>query len=91
MRESPAISIAVQLADRMPTAHLLAVEPHVHELPSQLAGRDNVALTGTDEALDTADILVVLVDHDAFRAVPADRVAGRALIDAKGLWDRKRR
>lgn len=91
LRESPALAIAAQLADRMPTAQLLAVEPHVHELPRQLAGRDNVTLTPLAEALEAADILVVLVDHDVFKAVPSDKVAGKHLVDTKGLWDRKKK
>ena len=91
LRESPALGIAAQLADRMPTAKLLAVEPHIDALPKQLAGRDNVSLAGIDEALDSSDIIVVLVDHDVFKSIPAQRVAGHKIVDAKGLWDRTKK
>ena len=86
LRESPALSIAAQLADEMPTARLLAVEPHIEELPKALAGRSNVALTQTDDAITTADIVVVLVDHDAFKQLDPELLEGKALVDTRGLF-----
>ena len=86
LRESPALSIASQLADEMPTARLLAVEPHIERLPKALAGRDNVSLVGTEDALAQADVVVVLVDHTAFTSISADDVAGKKIVDTKGLW-----
>ena len=45
MRESPALEITRQLARRLPSATILAVEPNVEELPDRLADLDNVTLT----------------------------------------------
>ncbi|WP_218975440.1 UDP-N-acetyl-D-mannosamine dehydrogenase [Tessaracoccus massiliensis] len=86
LRESPALSIAAQLADEMPTARLLAVEPHIEELPKALAGRSNVAFTQTEDAIATADIVVVLVDHDAFKQLDPELLEGKALVDTRGLF-----
>ena len=86
LRESPALSIAAQLADEMPTARLLAVEPHIEELPKALAGRSNVAFTQTEDAITTADIVVVLVDHDAFKQLDPELLEGKALVDTRGLF-----
>ncbi|MGO1489009.1 MAG: UDP-N-acetyl-D-mannosamine dehydrogenase [Arachnia sp.] len=86
LRESPALSIVRDYATANPLSRVLAVEPHVQELPASLAGLSNVALVPTDEALEAADVVVVLVDHDAFRAVPFERVAQKKIVDSKGLW-----
>jgi UDP-N-acetyl-D-mannosaminuronic acid dehydrogenase/UDP-N-acetyl-D-glucosamine dehydrogenase len=59
-RESPALAVAHRLADL--GAQLSAVDPHVapHEVP------DAVRLVGGERAaVEAADIVVVLTDHDA--------------------------
>lgn len=86
LRESPALEVVSELAKALPDARLLAVEPHVDELPVPLSEYGNVRLTAADEALPAASVVVLLVDHDAFRAVRADQLAGRAVIDTRGLW-----
>lgn len=64
---------------------MLVVEPHVTELPAALQGKDNVRLVAADEALDAADIVVLLVDHSAFADL-GDRVADKRVIDTRGQW-----
>lgn len=86
LRESPALGIATQLADEMQDARLLAIEPHIGKLPPALMDRDNIALSTVDEGLPAADIVVVLVDHQMFKSIAPERVAGKKLIDTKGLW-----
>ncbi len=86
LRESPSLQIAESLALRAPQARLLAVEPHIAELPKSLAGAPNVTLTETEEAIGSADVIVLLVDHDVFKAVPAERLDGKRLIDSRGIW-----
>lgn len=86
LRESPALQIVHDYADANPSSRVLAVEPHVAELPDKLAGLSNVRLTPTDEALDAADVVVVLVDHDAFQSIPFERVAEKKIVDSRGLW-----
>ncbi|MGQ7788292.1 UDP-N-acetyl-D-mannosamine dehydrogenase [Nesterenkonia sp. PF2B19] len=86
LRESPSLSIAQRLAERAPEARILAVEPHIDQLPAQLASSGNVTLAGIDEALQTAQILVLLVDHDQFKAIDTARLAGHTVIDSRGIW-----
>lgn len=86
LRESPALDITAQLAAELPQTRVLAVEPHISSLPPRLAGLPNVQLTDRDTALGKADIVLLLVDHEAFKAVPATALAGKQVIDTKGLW-----
>lgn len=86
LRESPSLRIVQQLAWRAPQAQLLAVEPHIDRLPESLAQAENVRLAGIDEAIAEAGIVVLLVDHDEFKAIPASQLEGAAVIDSRGVW-----
>lgn len=88
LRESPAIGITKLLADEFAQARILAVEPHIESLPGALRERANVQLRETAEAIEAADVVVLLVDHDAFKGVPAAALAGKEIIDTRGLWQR---
>ncbi len=84
LRESPAVEITEKLA-KSQAGRILAVEPHISGLPPCL--RDtNVELTDFDEAMDRADIALLLVDHDAFTHVDRDMVKDKILIDTRGAW-----
>jgi len=86
LRESPALQIAQRLAERASSAEILAVEPHVEELPASLQGLSNVSLTALDEALERAEVIVLLVDHDVFKQVPASQRSSATVIDTRGIW-----
>lgn len=86
LRESPALGITERLASSQPDVEVLAVEPNITDLPAQLQERDNVRLTDLGAALQEAEIVVVLVDHDEFKDVPATALKGKTIIDTKGLW-----
>ncbi|HEY9470070.1 MAG TPA: UDP binding domain-containing protein, partial [Propionibacteriaceae bacterium] len=86
LRESPALEITKQLAQRMPHAKVLAVEPNVAELPKSLGAFDNVTLEDTIEAIDAADVVVLLVDHREFKYVDRALIAEKAIIDTRGVW-----
>lgn len=86
IRESPSLDIAVEMANRFPNVEVLAVEPNVSKLPPQLGNYSNVSLRQHEEAISEADVIVLLVDHDEFKAVPATALAGKQIIDTKGLW-----
>ncbi|SLE83605.1 nucleotide sugar dehydrogenase [Mycobacteroides abscessus subsp. bolletii] len=86
LRESPALDITAQLATELPQTRVLAVEPHISALPPRLADLPNVQITDRDAALDQADIVLLLVDHDAFKDVAATALTGKQVIDTKGLW-----
>ncbi len=86
LRESPALQIAAEVAGTVPGARLLAVEPHIEQLPAGLASLDSVRLTTAEEALDVADIVVLLVDHQQFRSIDPATLAEKVVVDTRGLW-----
>jgi len=77
LRESPALSIAKSLSAQHP-GPLLIIEPNIKKLPS---GFENALLCDGSDI--SADIHVMLVDHQSFRqsANPAGR-----LVDTRGVW-----
>ena len=70
----------------LPDARLLVCEPYVTALPTALADLGGIELVGLAEALTSANVVVLLVDHDAFRAVTPEQLAGRVVHDTRGLW-----
>jgi UDP-N-acetyl-D-mannosaminuronic acid dehydrogenase len=86
LRESPARRIAGRLADEFPDGKVIAVEPHVTELPPELANRRNVELAGVDAAMAQADVVVILVDHAQFKErVDVLRDTDKVVIDTRGV------
>lgn len=86
LRESPSRNIANDLAEKLDGGAVLVVEPNVEELPRDLAERTNVELVDLDDALGRADIVLLLVDHDAFRELDREKLQEKVVIDTKGLW-----
>lgn len=86
LRESPALAITRQVSGHLPGATVLAVEPHVKELPKSLAGIDNLSLVDISEALPKADVVVLLVDHNQFKSISPADLEGKQVIDTRGLW-----
>ena len=68
LRESPAITVVKALA-KAGAGIILAVEPHVEALPPELDGLEGVSMASLDEALERANIVVLLADHRAFKDV----------------------
>lgn len=83
LRESPSAAIARQIG-RWHRGTTLAVEPNIRQLPPALAG--DMTLAGLDEALDRADVLVMLVDHRQFKALPPATIKQQWVVDCKGIW-----
>jgi UDP-N-acetyl-D-mannosaminuronic acid dehydrogenase len=86
MRESPAVDIVVEIADRLPEVEIFVAEPYSNGLPMELANRANVQLTRAAEAVELADIVVLLVDHDQFRTMNRSLLAGKVVYDTRGAW-----
>lgn len=86
LRESPAVDIVEELAARLPDTRVLVAEPHVDALPQRLARFDNVELASGPTAVDAADIVVLLVDHDRFKALNRSRLSGKVVYDTRGVW-----
>ena len=85
LRESPALNIATEVAQQFTGSRILVVEPHVEELPAALAGRDNVELVPAEDGIREADVVLLLVDHDAFASL-GTTTEGKKVIDTRGQW-----
>ncbi|MFM0289992.1 UDP-N-acetyl-D-mannosamine dehydrogenase [Paraburkholderia megapolitana] len=82
LRESPAIEIVSQLAQRF-EGQVIAVEPNVDALPPSLHGR--VRFGDLSSALAQADVVVILVDHTPFRRIDPVRLQAKVVIDTRGV------
>lgn len=85
-RESPALAIAQSLSHTH-GQRILVVEPFTESLPDALAG-SGAALVTLDAALQAAEIVVVLVDHTAFKYLSPDDLAGKLVFDTRGMLRR---
>lgn len=83
LRESPAMEIAGDIA-KWHSGQTLVVEPNIHQLPAVLSR--HASLVNTADALAQADVLVLLVDHNEFKAVESSRITQRYIVDTKGVW-----
>lgn len=84
MRESPAVAIVRRLSEDR-TGKILVVEPHIAALPPVLVQHEAV-LADLKSAVDTADIVVLLVDHREFREIDRETLKEKVVIDTRGLW-----
>ena len=83
-RESPALEIAASLA-RDYGDRVKVVEPYASELPVTFDGTE-AELIDIDEALEDCDVLLLLVDHDVFKAIPAEERGDKVVYDTRGVW-----
>ena len=84
LRESPALEIAERLSDTYPD-RIKVVEPFINELPDKLR-KSGARKAELEEALANPAILILLVDHDAFRRVPNEQRHRAAIYDTRGMW-----
>jgi len=82
LRESPALQITLGFGKL--GCQVLAVEPHITELPARLSG-GTIALTPLEEAIAQADVICVLVKHSAFANLKETLTGSARLIDVVGL------
>lgn len=82
LRESPALEITRHLAAAA-GLRVLGVEPNIHSISE----REVFALTSLEDALQQADIVLLLVDHEPFKSIQLKDIEGRVLIDTRGLLD----
>jgi UDP-N-acetyl-D-mannosaminuronic acid dehydrogenase len=83
-RESPALKIAEDLAREF-ADRIMVVDPYCAALPRQLAGT-GARLVELDEALERCEAILLLVDHDEFKAVLTSRLADKTIYDTRGAW-----
>jgi UDP-N-acetyl-D-mannosaminuronic acid dehydrogenase len=86
LRESPALDISSRLAAAN-FAEVLAVEPNIKSLPANLETA-NIELVSLNDALERANVLVVLVDHAEFKALSSDQINTKVVVDTRGLFSR---
>jgi len=83
MRESPAYSITQKIAE-IHTGSTLAVDPNIKTLPKTI--QNKIELSTISVALDTADILVLLVDHREFKALSNVDIRKQIVVDTRGIF-----
>src|SRR5699024_1164445 len=86
LRQSPSREIVGRLADSLEDGTVMVVEPNIEQLPEEFAGQANVHLADLEEAIDKADVVLLLVDHAPFRNVDTEALQTKIVIDTKGLW-----
>ena len=87
LRESPAIAVIRSLR-RVFEGTILVVEPHVEALPEELRGDRAMELVELREALDAADVAVLLTDHRSFLEIDPGSLEGKRVLDSRGVWPR---
>jgi UDP-N-acetyl-D-mannosaminuronic acid dehydrogenase len=83
LRESPAVDIISQLAERR-IGRIIAVEPNIKELPNNLNIAD-VEFDSLERALDIANVVIVLVDHKQFKSCDRALFFNKVVIDTRGI------
>ncbi|WP_421866033.1 UDP-N-acetyl-D-mannosamine dehydrogenase [Motiliproteus sp.] len=83
LRESPALQITKQLVNLF-SNQCLVVEPNINRIPRSLEG--NAQFVNADDALEQANIVVLLVDHRSFKDIELSNLADKAVIDTRGVW-----
>jgi UDP-N-acetyl-D-mannosaminuronic acid dehydrogenase len=80
LRESPAMQITKELM-RKKIGQVMACEPNIN-----ITNFDEFDIYELSEVLQKADLLVVLVDHDEFKAVDKSLLQEKVIIDCRGIW-----
>jgi UDP-N-acetyl-D-mannosaminuronic acid dehydrogenase len=83
-RESPALKAAATLAEQFGD-HIYVIEPYAAALPPEFDGT-GAKLVDIDCALLECGMLITLVDHDSFKAIPLAERAGKIVYDVRGIW-----
>lgn len=83
-RESPALKAAAMLAKEFGD-RIYIVEPYAAFLPSVFTGTQ-AKLVDIDRALLECGMLITLVDHDSFKAIPLAERARKIVYDVRGIW-----
>lgn len=79
MRESPSLEIVQHLREAQ-IGEILACDPNVDPAKAPFP------LTDLKTALQKADILLLLVDHEEFMDLDRELIKDKVVIDTKGVW-----
>lgn len=83
LRESPALDITLEVAKKG-LGEIIAVEPNISLLPKELV-ESGVEFMTLEQALEVANVVVVLVDHKQFKAVDPVEFTRKVVIDSRGV------
>ncbi|OHO54536.1 UDP-N-acetyl-D-mannosaminuronic acid dehydrogenase [Corynebacterium sp. HMSC035E02] len=86
LRESPSLEIVKRLGVDNPELDIRVVEPNVDELPAVLSNISNLTKQDTKEAIEAADVVLLLVNHKEFINLDQSVLEGKTVIDTKGIW-----
>ena len=81
LRESPSVDVVREMLARG-LGQVLVAEPYVDTLPDCLQGAE---LADFSDALERADIVVILTGHSAFRNLRLSDLDGKRVIDSCGF------
>lgn len=79
LRESPALDI-VRTLQAANVGRILACDPNIN------GGFDEIPLAPLDQVVKTADMLLVLVDHEEFFQIDKELLKEKVVIDTRGVW-----
>jgi len=77
LRESPAVAITKKLIKEN-VGKIIVCEPNIKK-------HKDFDLCSFDEAIDKADIILVLVDHQPFKSLSATKLSEKIVIDTRGI------
>ena len=83
LRESPALMIAERIAQER-LGEIIAVEPNIEVQVTSLA-KLGVPLIELRNALEKADVVVLLVDHSPFKSLTLAQLKNIKLVDTRGI------
>ncbi len=86
VRESPAIEVVGLIAKALPEVDIFVSDPYVSVMPKLLQEYGNLHLEGAYQAVERADIVVLLVEHEPFKAMRHTRLGGKVIYDTRGAW-----
>lgn len=86
LRGSPALGIVRSLSERLPHARILATDPYIPEDVDLFPGHDRIELVSLEIAWREADVVILLVDHTAYRSTPPGALQRTRTVDTRGLW-----
>ncbi len=85
-RESPAIEVVGLIAKALPDTDILVSDPFVETIPQALSSYRNLRLESARQAVESADIVVLLVEHEPFKSLRHTRLGGKVIYDTRGVW-----
>lgn len=83
LRESPALAISKSIAN-LHSGETIVVEPNISQLPEPM--NNSFKLCSSEEAVESSDIILLLVEHTEFKKLNTGVLSDKIVIDTKGLW-----